>query len=57
MIGAAAILGVITAIGALVLAVGSFRSHGLDLSRSACMALAWIVIILGVVLIFRILGA
>lgn len=54
---AASIIGIITVLGSLVLVVSNFRSHGLSLERTAKMALAWLVIILGLFLVVSWIGA
>lgn len=57
MIGTAAIVAIVTAAGALILAVRGLRSHGLGMARTMQMALAWGVIIIVLFVILRFLGA
>ena len=56
MIGTASILAIITALGALVLAVSGLRSHRLSLGQTAKLAAIWVVIILGLFVVIRWLG-
>ena len=57
MIGAASILGIITVLGALVLAVSALRSHRLNFERAAKFAAAWLVIILVLVFVIQRFGS
>jgi hypothetical protein len=57
LIESGVILGIITALGALILAVSGLRSHRLSFGRTAWMAAAWVVIILGLFLAIQWFGA
>lgn len=51
MNGAASIFAIVAVLGALILAVSGLRSHRIPLERKAWMALAWVLIIVGLALI------
>jgi hypothetical protein len=53
---AASIIGIAVAVGALILAVSSFRSHRLNFSQGLRMAFVWVAIFLCLVLVFRQFG-
>lgn len=57
MTATASIVGIVVALGALILAIAGFRSHRLGFSQGVRLALIWLVIIGGLVAIFRWLGA
>jgi hypothetical protein len=52
----ATVVGIIIAIGALILAVSSFRSHRLEFSQGWKMAAVWLIIIFGLLAVFQGLG-
>lgn len=56
MIGAAAIVSLITVAAALFLAVRALRSHRMPFERQALMAVAWVVIILVLAFVLSRLG-
>ncbi|MCB2059928.1 MAG: hypothetical protein R3E09_19015 [Novosphingobium sp.] len=56
MTGPATIVGIILALGALVLALRGLRSYRLPLEKKAWMAAIWVLIIAGTAFIFSRLG-
>jgi hypothetical protein len=57
MTGTASLVGLIAAVMVLVLAVSSFRSHRLSFAKTAQLAGIWALIIVGLVVVLRFLGA